>query len=231
VQVAAAAKKTRKELLKEPDEFITFSSRLLNGIATYKTVIGYISLGVFITAAAVSGYVWYSGRQESKAAAQLSQALARYERLRAESPQDKAVQEVAEDFRRILADYGSRSNGNIARVLFANLWYQAGDFKQAAELYQASLAGFRDDPLMRFQLMRSLGYAYEGLKDNATAISYFEQALSVNQKNLQDDVLFHLGELYARQGNAQKSSEAFNRLMTDYQDSVYVNMVRERVRS
>jgi tetratricopeptide (TPR) repeat protein len=122
-------------------------------------------------------------------------------------------------------------NGNIARVLFANLWYQAGDFKQAAELYQASLAGFRDDPLMRFQLMRSLGYAYEGLKDNATAISYFEQALSVNQKNLQDDVLFHLGELYARQGNTQKSSEAFNRLTTEYQDSVYVNMVRERGRS
>jgi len=229
--MAAATKKTRKELLKEPDEFITLSSRLLGIIATYKNLIGTISLGVLIVAAAVSGHVWYSGWQESKAAAQLSQALARYERLRTEGPQDRAVQEVAEEFRRILADYGSRSNGNIARVLFANLYYQAGDFKRAAELYQSSLAGFKDDSLMRFQLMRSLGYAYEGLKDDATAISYFEQALSSDQKNLQDDVLFHLGELYARQGNAQKSTEAFNRLMTDHQDSIYVNMVRERVRS
>jgi tetratricopeptide (TPR) repeat protein len=229
--VAAAAKKTRKELLKEPDEFITLSSRLVGFIATYKTAIAYLFLGVLAATAAVSGYLWYSGSQEAKAAAQLSQALARYERLRAQTPQDKAVQEVAEEFRRMIADYGSRSNGNIARVLFANLNYQAGDFKQAAELYQASLASFKDDPLMRFQLLRSMGYAYEGLKEDATAISYFEQALSTGPKNLQDDVLFHLGELYARQGDAQKSAEAFNRLMTDHQDSVYVNMVRERVRS
>lgn len=229
--MAAAAKKTRKELLKEPDEFITLSSRLVGLIATYKTAIAYLFLGVLAATAAVSGYLWYSGSQEAKAAAQLSQTLARYERLRAQTPQDKAVQEVAEEFRRMIADYGSRSNGNIARVLFANLNYQAGDFKQAAELCQASLASFKDDPLMRFQLLRSMGYAYEGLKENATAISYFEQALSTGPKNLQDDVLFHLGELYARQGDAQKSAEAFNRLMTDHQDSVYVNMVRERVRS
>lgn len=229
--MAAAAKKTRKELLKEPDEFITLSSRLVGLIATYKTAIAYLFLGVLAATAAVSGYLWYSGSQEAKAAAQLSQTLARYERLRAQTPQDKAVQEVAEEFRRMIADYGSRSNGNIARVLFANLNYQAGDFKQAAELYQASLASFKDDPLMRFQLLRSMGYAYEGLKENATAISYFEQALSTGPKNLQDDVLFHLGELYARQGDAQKSAEAFNRLMADHQDSVYVNMVRERVRS
>jgi tetratricopeptide (TPR) repeat protein len=229
--VAAAAKKTRKELLKEPDEFITLSSRLLGFIATYKNVIGVASLGVLLAAAAVSGYVWYSGWQESKAAAQLSQVLSRYERLRNETSQEKAVQEVAGEFRRILDGYGNRSNGNIARVLFANLCYQAGDFKQAVDLYQQSLAGFRDDPLMRFQLLRSLGYTYTGLKDDTTAASYFEQALSAAQKNLQDDVLFHLGELYARQGNAQKSTEAFNRLMTDHQDSVYINMVRERVRS
>lgn len=227
--MAAAAKKTRKELLKEPDEFITLSSRLLGFIAAYKKAIGYACCGVLAAVAAVSGYVAYAGWQESKASAQLSQALAKYERLRSEASQDKAVQEVAEDFRRILSDYDSRSNGNIARVLFANMCYEAGDFKQAAELYQTSLARFTDDPLMHFLLMRSLGYAHEGLKDYATAVSYFEQALTEAQKSLQDDVLFHLGELYARLGDPQKSAAAFNRLLTDHQDSIYVNMVRERV--
>lgn len=229
--MAAAAKKTRKELLKEPDEFITFSSQLVGFIADYKNAIAYIFLGLLLSAAAVSGYIWYSGAQEAEAASQLSQALARYERLRSESSPDKAIQEVGGEFRRIIVDYGDRFNGNMARILFANLSYQAGEFKQAAELYQASQTGFRGDPLMRFQILRSLGYAYEGLKDDATAISYFEQALSEGQKNLQDDVLFHLGELYARQGNAPKSSEAFNRLVTDHPDSIYNNMVRERIRS
>lgn len=227
--MAAAAKKTRKELLKEPDEFITLSSRLLGFIATYQKTLAYACVGALAVAAAFSGYVAYAGWQESKAAAELSQALAKYERLRAGGPPEKAVQDVAADFRRILSDYGSRTNGNIARVLFANLCYDAGDFKQAVELYRTSLARFADDPVMHFQLMRSMGYAHEGLKDYAGAVSYFEQALSTGQKNLQDDVLFHLGDLYARLGDPQKSSAAFNRLLTEHQDSIYVNMVRERV--
>lgn len=229
--MAAAVKKTRKELLKEPDEFITLSSRVLGFIATYKKTIGYACFGALLAAALFSGYIGYSGWREAAAAAELAQALAKYDRLRTETSQDKAVQGVAEDFRRILDDYGNRSNGSIARVLYANLCYEAGDFKQAAELYQTSLARFADDPLMRFLLLKSLAYAHEGLKDYATAVAYFEQALSAAQKNLQDDVLFHLGDLYARLGDSEKSATAFNRLLSDHQDSVYVNMVRERLNS
>lgn len=227
--MAAAAKKTRKELLKEPDEFITFSSRLLGLVATYKKTIAYGCVGALAVVAAFSGYVAYAGWQESKAAAELGRALAKYDRLHAGGSAEKAVQAVAEDFRRIIDDYGSRSNGNIARVLFADFCYDAGDFKQALELYRASLARFADDPVMHFQLLRSMGYAHEGLKDYAGAVSRFEQALSAGQKNLQDDVLFHLGDLYARLGDPQKSNAAFNRLLTEHQDSIYVNVVRERV--
>lgn len=229
--MAAATKKTRKELLKEPDEFITLSSRMMGFIAANKQTIGMVCLGVLVAAVLFSGYVGYSGWRESSAAAQLAQVVAKYERLRAESSQEKAVQAVAEDFRRILDDYGNRSNGNVARVLYANLCYEAGDFKQAAELYRQSLAPFSDDPLMHLLLLKSLAYAHEGLKDYATAVGYFEQALSAGRKDLQDDVLFHLGELYARLGDSQKSSAAFNRLLNDHQDSIYVNMVQERARS
>jgi tetratricopeptide (TPR) repeat protein len=228
--VAAAVKKTRKELLKEPDEFITFSSRLLGLIATYKDAIVYALYAVMLAVAAFSAYVWYSGRQEAAAAQELGQALAKYDRLRAETSPAKALPEVAEDFRRLISSYGNRSNGNIARLLYANLCYEAGDFKQAAEFYENSLTRFTDDPLMLFQIKRSLGYAHERLKDYATAVSYFEQALAAAaEKNLQDDVLFHLGDLYARLGNPQKSAEAFNRLLTEHKDSIYFNMVRERV--
>ena len=65
----AAAKKTRKELLKEPDEFITLSSRVLGFIATYKKTIGYACFGALLAAALFSGYIGYSGWRESAAAA------------------------------------------------------------------------------------------------------------------------------------------------------------------
>jgi TolA-binding protein len=46
---------------------------------------------------------------------------------------------------------------------------------------------------------------------------------------LQDDVLFHLGELYAKLGQNDKSAETFQRILSDHPESVYANLVRQRV--
>jgi tetratricopeptide (TPR) repeat protein len=227
--VAAAKKKTRKELLKEPDEFLTLSSRALGWIAQYKKEINVAAVALLAVAVLFSGYLFYVDRQEAQAASLLAQALEKLDRLGAGKPTAKTVQEVSEDFRRVYSDYGSRANGSTARLIYANLCYEAGDYPQAAELYKASLAPFADQPLIRFQILKSLGYTYEALKDPATAVAYFEQAQSAGDKSLQDDVLFHLGDLYARMGQKEKSAEAFKRILSDHPESVYANLVRHKV--
>jgi tetratricopeptide (TPR) repeat protein len=227
--VAAAKKKTRKELLKEPDEFLTLTSRALAWIAQHKKEINVAVLAVLGVAVLFSGYVFYANQQEAKAASLLAQALEKLERLGAGKPTQKTVQDVSGDFRHIFIDYGSRSNGSIARLIYANLCYETGDYQQAADLYKACLPLFADQPLIHFQILKSLGYSYEALKDPAAAVAYFEQAQSTGEKSLQDDVLFHLGGLYARLGQKEKSVEAFKRILSDHPESVYANLVRQKV--
>ena len=227
--MAAAKKKTRKELLKEPDEFLTLSSRALNWFAQHKKEINGAVLAVLAMAVLVSGYVFYVNQQEAKAASLLAQALDKLDRLGAGKPTPKTVQDVSEDFRRVFNDYGSRSNGSIARLIYANLCYQAGDYQQAADLYKASLPRFADQPLVHFQILKSLGYTYEALKDPATAVAYFEQAQAAGDKGLQDDVLFLLGDLYAQMGQEEKSVDAFKRILSDHPESVYASLARRRV--
>lgn len=227
--MAAAKKKTRKELLKEPDEFITLTSRMLAWTARYKNEITSAVLGVVVLAAAVSGYAFYSNRQEAAAASLLGQALAKLEGLSAAKPKDQAVREVSDDFRHIYNDYSSRANGSIARLLYANLCYEIGDYQKAADLYKDSLPRFVNQPLIHLQILKSLGYTYEALKDAETAVRYFEQAQADGEPSLQDDVLFHLGELYARLGQKEKSAEAFRRILREHPDSIYANLVRQKV--
>lgn len=229
--MAAAKKKTRKELLKEPDEFLTLSSRMIDWGTRHKSEIGYAVLGVVVLAAVLSGYLFYSSRQEAKAASLLAQAFAKLEQLGAEKPKDQAVQEVAEDFRRIFNDYSGRAYGRVARLMYANLCYEIGDYPQAAELYKASLPGFADQPLIHVQILKSLGYTYEALQDTAAAVTYFEQAQAAGDQRLQDDVLFHLGELYARLGQKEKSAEAFRRILSEHADSIYANLARQKANS
>lgn len=225
--MAAAKKVTRKELLKEPDEFLTLSSRFLGWAARHRREINTALLAVFALALVVSGYLYYANRQEAQAGVLFGQALAKYDRLAADPA--KAVREVSPDFRRITGEYGGTSNGRMAGLVYANLCYQAGDFAQAAELYKTSLERFADQPLIRFQILKSLGYTYEGLKEPAAALPYFERALAVADKALQDDLLFQIGDLQARLGNKAKSEETFKRLLSEFGDSPYANLVRPRV--
>lgn len=227
--MAAAKKKSRKELLKEPDMVLTWSTRLLAAAAANKNAIAYGVIGLVAVAVLFSGYRYYSHRQEARAGVLIDEALAKYERLRAGESPEKAVEAVAEDFQRIIADHGSRLNGDTARLIYANLLYEAGNFSRAADLYRALEARFGEFPLIRFQVAQSLGYTLVALKDDAAAARTFEAALVAADPRLADGVLFELGALYARMGQAEKSTAAFNRILSDHPDSAYVPLVKERV--
>jgi hypothetical protein len=92
--VAAAKKKSRKELLKEPDAVLTWSSRLFGLATQHKDAVFYSLIGLLLVAALFSGYRLYASREEAKAAVLLEEALAKYERLKKDQPQAKAVQGV-----------------------------------------------------------------------------------------------------------------------------------------
>jgi len=225
--VAAAKKITRKELLKEPDEFLTLSARVLGWVAHHRRAINTAVSAALAVAVLVSGYLYYTNRREAQAGVMFGEALAKYDRLSADKA--NAAREVAADFRRVIDEYGGTSNGRMAALVYANLCYQAGEFGQAADLYKTCLERFSDEPLIHFQILKSLGYTYEGLKDPAAALPYFERALAAADKALQDDLLFQIGDLYARIGNQAKSEETFKRLLSDFGDSPYANLVRQRV--
>jgi len=226
--VAAAKKKSRKELLKEPDVVLTWSTRLLALATAYKNAILIGLIGLLAAAALFSGYRYYVHRQEAQAGALLEEALAKHERLRS-SGTAAAVQGVADDFQRILAAYGSRSNGDAARLVYANLLYEAGDFEKAAAHYRALLDRFSEFPLIRFQVIKSLAYTQAALRDEPGAARTFETALAAADPRLADGVLYELGRLYARMGESEKSRALFQRILSDHPNSTYVALVKEQV--
>lgn len=229
--MAAAKRKSRKELLKEPDVIMTWSARMLAVATAHKQAIVYGVIGLLAAAALYSGYQYYSYWQEAQAGLLIDAAVAKYERLRAGDPPEKAAKAVAEDFQRIIAAYGSRFNGNTARLIYANLLYEAGDFSQAADLYRALQGQFSEFPLIRFQVIQSLGYTLVALKEDAAAARTFETALAAADPRLAAGVLYELGTLYARMGQAEKSTAAFNRILSEHPDSAYAPLAKERVSS
>jgi tetratricopeptide (TPR) repeat protein len=226
--MAKRKKISRKKLLKEPDEFITFSGRMFQFTMEHKTQLTYAVSIVIALIVLLSGYRFFALRSENKALALLDQATEKYQAALQDQDLNAAYRAVSGDFQIILNKYGSKEGGKLAQVMFANICYDAGEYGKAVELYKKSLKNFENYPLIQNLILSGLGYAHEQLNENQLAASYFEQIAASDVQILRDEALFNLGVLYDKLGENEKSAKAFNRIMSDHQDSVYIDMVKER---
>jgi tetratricopeptide (TPR) repeat protein len=221
--------RSRKRQLEEPDEFITFGTRLLETAANHKEKLS-IALGVIcIIIVGFLGMRYYSGQNENKASDLLGQNVAKYEMIKNQTGPDNAYLSVKKDFQLILEKYSGKDAGKLARIIFANICYNGGDYDKAIRLYQTSLEEFNENIFIKNQILSSMGHTHEKKKDYINAAKYFEMIVSGPDIVMKDEALFHLGKLYAEMGKTDLSINAFKKILSDYTDSIYIEMVREKV--
>jgi tetratricopeptide (TPR) repeat protein len=226
--MAKKTKVTRKKLLKEPDEFITTTGRLIRWAQQYQTQLSYAVAAFFILLVAIAGFRYFANQAENNAFQLLSQAMLKYESMNAKGP-EKAFQEVKEDFEHILNKYKHKEGGKMARVVYAKINYEAGNPDQAILFYEQALNDLGKEKTFRNFILSSLGYAYEKKNNYEKAISYFEEISENDDPVIKDVALFNQGRLYEALGDVSKSNDAFNRLVSDYTDSIYFEIAKEKV--
>jgi tetratricopeptide (TPR) repeat protein len=227
--MAKKRKKTRKELLREPDEFMTISGKLIGFAVDHKNQLAY-ALGIIVVLALIiSGYRFFSIRAENNASALLDKSLTKYNSIKADKKPDEVYGEVSSDFLFILNKYKGKESAKLARLIYANICYNAGKYKQAIELFETALTDFAKYPVIHHQILSNLGYTYEQKEDFATAAGYFEKISAAPEPIMRDEALYHLGRLYDKLGEKEKSREAYNKILTDHQDFIYIDLVKERM--
>ena len=225
----AAYKKSRKELLKKPDEFITFTGKAIRFFSNYQKPISYGLYAVVAIGLIIIGYRFFAQRAEAKAFSMLEQTLAKYEAQKKVTSAEEAYRVVSEDFQGIVAKYGGNAGGKMARASYANISYDAGDYNKAIELYKQSLNDFKDHPLVYNLILSGLGYAYTQLGDNSNAIVYFEKLVASTDSGNRDEALFNLGVLFEKLGDTDRSHQAFNQILSSYPNSMYFDIVEEKL--
>ncbi len=218
---------TRKELLKEPDEFITFTGKMIQFVRTYQNQLLYGIGALVLIVLIVSGVRLYTSWKENKAFTSLGKAMSQYDENRSSKSEATDLNDVKQSFQNVAEKYSGYDGGKLARMMYANICYESGDYDAAIANYTKALQEFSDDPSITLFIQSSLGYAYEAKQDYQTAIEYFEQVASSPSTFLKDEALYNLGRLYAKAGDTEKSKKAFDRILSDHPDSIYVEMVKE----
>jgi len=220
---------TRKQLLKEPDEFLTFSSKMLQYAAKHKTPITWVVSALVAIALIATGTSYLFASAENRAFEMLDQNMRRYASAAQAGGPAEAISEVEEDFELLVDRYGGRRGGKFARLMYADICFKAGRLDRTIELNQQSLVDFGDVQPYRNLVLSSLGAAHEEKGEYESAARYFEMITSDPEGILRDEALFSLGRIYAAMGQEEASTAAYKQLIADYPGFVNIEIARDKI--
>ena len=226
--MAKRKKISRKQLLKEPDEFLTTSAKLIQWAQRHQRKLLYALSALLIVTLAISGFRYHSAQMEKQAFDALSAALAKYQAASGQQNAEIDATAVEKEFDALLQKYGNRAGGHFAGLYFANICYRSGKTDKALTLYLNALKDF-EDPFLRAQIQMNIGYAYQKKADFDKAAAYFEAVAADKLSTLAADALFHLSQCLAALGQHDRSARALQQLMDDHADYVYIALIAEQL--
>lgn len=225
----AKQKISRKKLLKEPDEFITTTARLLQFIVENKPRIQWGLMALAGIVLILSVWMYWVKQTEKKAVLMLGNAMISYESDEKNKPSEASYAKVAEAFEALIGKYPGTDSGKIGKVLYGGISLKMGNPDKAIELYRRALNDFDGEPSLRNIIQSGLGHAYLAKKEIKEAKSCFEKTASGNEPVLKDEALFILGNLYGQEGDVKKKSEMYEKILSDFPNSLYSPIVKEEV--
>lgn len=157
-------KKRKKEPVAAPDEFLSWSARLLLWSREHIWALT-LALLVLLTAGGAYSYYQYWQQQRQEKAAELLQAS-----LRRQSDPASLRQELEV----LLKDYPGTGAALQARLALADLLFREGQYLQAAAQYEALAAAA---PALKELTAENISLCYEMAKDYRRALAALEPLL------------------------------------------------------
>ena len=214
-----AAKQTRKELLKDPDRFLTFSERVIEWVTlNRKTAIIIASCFVAVIIAGIAGRMIYQSGQKSQRLA-FQQAVD----LAASAGSNESAVRVLSDY---LKKYPRSAQAPLAHLSMARLYFDAGDLDRAVEHFDRAITGMDRHPEFLPLAVLGAASALEAKNHTDQAIARLRAFKDKPSNYALEETLFQLVRLYLLTGDAEKAKSMGEELLKQFPASDYVEYVK-----
>jgi len=219
---------TRKQLLKEPDEFITTTGQLIAWAKENAKALGIGSTLFFAIIMAMSIYVFVNEKRSTTAHSMFGQAVSKYQTEAGAKDGATAFSAVSGDFDALIDSYGGQSAGKLGRLFYGHMGTMANDYDKAIEYYQKALDDYGTDVSLSNIIHNGLASAYQQKGDYPKAVEHYQKIVDSTGSVLKDAALSNLGKLLLQLGKQDESRQAYQQLMDDFPDSTYAGIAREK---
>ena len=203
---------TRKQLLREPDEFISLSSKVINYVTANPkrvTNVSIVILGVILIG--VIGFFFLRHQAESNRLA-FNQVLAL---AHAEENTEKQIE--------ILKGYLENQSGSERAALVAaelgGAYFKNGNYESAAATLENALEWLGSYPKSRIAVRLALAQSYEALSEYAKGVGLLLKNQQERGDFLKEENTLVLARLYKESGDREKARSTYEAFLQAYPES------------
>ena len=214
-----AKKTSRKELLKVTDEFLTFSSKVVNFITTHLRELKYAGFAIAILVVAYLGvttYLRYVNKNGQNAYNTAYQTLTK--EMKPDANPDN-LRKSEELFIKVTDDYGLSKVARLALPQIAYLKFLDKKYDEAIVLYRKFLDKVSGNT--EYELMANLALAacFEAKGDLKTAMETLIPVVEVPDNSFREPAMLSLARLYRLDNRPEKAREILNEFVEQHADS------------
>jgi predicted negative regulator of RcsB-dependent stress response len=225
----AKKKPTRKELLKSPDEFMTFSNRAAEFLAGHTTGLKYIGLALIVVAVAYLAVHFYFRSVHKKGQDAYNEAY--YTLIEDFKPDldPEKLRTSEELFQKLLDEYGRSKAARLALVQLAHAKYIRKDYDEAIALYRRFLDQVSGETEYESLTNLALSGCYESKGDLKAAMESLNPILERPDNPFKEAAMMSLARLYRLDNKFAKEKEILEQFVEKHQDSPFLPIVKSRL--
>ncbi|MBW1911747.1 MAG: tetratricopeptide repeat protein [Deltaproteobacteria bacterium] len=222
----AKTKISRKDLLKKPDEFLTFSAKAIifaKENSRYFTYLGIAVVCLFLIYLGANTYSKYINKKGQNA-----YNIAYYAMQKIMGPDmDKTeLQKAEEQFQQVIDKYGSSKAGKLALPEMAYIKFLRKQYDEAISMYREFLGKLSDNDPYQSLARMALAVCYEEKGDFEMAIQTLEQITSGPDDFFKEQSMLNLARVLRLANKTERSNTLIKEFIERYQNSPFLPMAK-----
>lgn len=222
----AKKKVTRKQLLKEPDEFLTFSGRAALFIREHSRQFTYLGGAVAAGLIIYLGMTTFKGYMDKKG--QTTYNTAYYILAENAGPEKdaEALKESAELFQKVIDKYGMSKVSRLALPELAYLRMAERKYDEAIGLYLEFLDKVPDNSPYQSLARLALAACYEANGEFESAIESLSQVVDGPNDFFKEQAMLSLARVYRLDNQKDRSKKILEEFLEKYKSSPFLPIAK-----
>ncbi len=237
------AKKLSRKDLKEPDEFIGFTTRAMGWISEQKIVliIGASALALVILGS--YGFRWYNNSKEEKAsidfieAKKILDARVAGEGIEPGSDQqegsyasnDAKYKAALEAFEKVRKNHPSARTANLATYFIGDIQSHLGEYEKASESFKDYLKEEGETGELSAFALEGIAASLEAQGKDADAIEQYRRLTKPPFDIQPDRGLYHVARIEQKMGKTSEAIAHYKEILEKYPQTSYRREIQQRL--